>query len=569
MFFCLRMHSTILFAIGLSIVAASILAYAAQFLRQPPILGYIAAGMIIGPHGLGLIQNQEDVSAISELGLAFLLFIVGLEIDVKKFVRSGSSSSVIGILQVIACSGLGYLMAVWLGYGGLNAVYIGVTLSFSSTMIVVKLLSDRGELDTLPGRVTLGILLVQDVLAIFVLAGQSNINDPSLGPVFLSIVLGLGLVIVSFLVSRYVLPAAFQRVARNPEMVLVLSMAWCFVMCWLALLQGFSIAMGALIAGVSISTFPYSHDVIAKIRSLRDFFVTLFFVSLGMQILISSVDMLMAGLLLSVFIVGSRIATILPVSMSVNLGARVGILSSLHLSQSSEFSLVIASLGLAYGHVTPDIVSLIALTLVITSTTSTYVIMSSHTIARAGVAILERIGIKTSHVQEEETHETKEGEIVILGCHRVGSGLVEALKPEWPRLHVLDFNPQVLMRLRARGISASYIDISHFDALEEIGIHNASMVVCTLPDDFLRGTSNEALLKYLKARRVKGKIIVYANSVESALRLYDEGADHVILPHLLTGEQVAALVLMRNDRNFRRIRTSTIKALKKRDEVLP
>ncbi|MBI4419150.1 MAG: cation:proton antiporter [Ignavibacteriales bacterium] len=563
------MHSSILFAIGLSIVAASVLAYFAQFLRQPPLLGYIAAGMIIGPHGLGLIERQEDVTAISELGLAFLLFIVGLEIDVKKFVRSGTASSVIGVVQVALCSLLGYALALWLGYKQLDAVYIGVTLSFSSTMIVVKLLSDRGELDTLPGRVTLGILLVQDALAIFVLAGQSNINDPSFGPVVVSIILGLGLVLVSFLVSRYALPAAFQRVARNPEMVLVLSIAWCFVMCWLALEAGFSIAMGALIAGVSISTFPYSHDVIAKIRSLRDFFVTLFFVSLGMQILLSSVGMVISGFLLSAFIIGSRIASILPVSMFMRLGSRAGILSSLNLSQSSEFSLVIASLGLSYGHITPEIVSLIALTLVITSTASTYMIMSSHVLARLGVRLMEQIGIRSSHLQDEDVYETREGEIVILGCHRVGSGLVEAIRPEWPLVHVLDFNPEVLERLRARGIAASYIDISHFDALEEMGIHRASIVICTLPDDYLRGTSNEALLKYLKARKVRAKIIVYANSVKDALRLYEEGADHVILPHILTGEQIAALVLLRNDRGFRRIRTSTIKELKNRNEVLP
>jgi len=563
------MHSTILFAIGLSIVAASILAYAAQYLRQPPILGYIAAGMIIGPHGFGLIQHQEDVTAISELGLAFLLFIVGLEIDVKKFVRSGMISSVIGVFQVAACSILGYTLAVWLGYERLDAVYIGVALSFSSTMIVVKLLSDRGELDTLPGRVTLGILLVQDALAIFVLAGQSNINDPSFGPVALSIVYGLALVIVSFLVSRYALPAAFQRVARNPEMVLVLSIAWCFVMCWFALVAGFSIAMGALIAGVSISTFPYSHDVIAKIRSLRDFFVTLFFVSLGMQILLTSVEMVLAGVVLSIFIIGSRIASILPVSIVMKLGTRVGILSSLSLSQSSEFSLVIASLGLAYEHISSEVVSLIALTLVITSTASTYMMMSSHTLARWGVRLLEALGVRSSYLQNEELHETRGGDIVILGCHRVGSGLVEALHLEHKLLHVLDFNPQVLERLRARGIAASYVDISHFDALEEIGIHRASAIICTLPDDFLRGTSNEALLKYLRARKVKGKIIVYATSVTEALKLYEEGADHVILPHIVTGEQIAGLILLRNDRGFRRIRSSTIKELEQRNEVLP
>lgn len=563
------MHSTVLFAIGISIVAASLLAYAAQYLRQPPLLGYIAAGLLIGPNGLQLVQNQEDVSALSELGLAFLLFIVGLEIDVKKFARSGAASAVIGVTQVIACSALGYAVALLLGFHNLDALYIGIAVSFSSTMIVVKLLSDRGELDTLPGRATLGILLVQDVLAIFVLAGQGNINDPSIGPVVISIFLGIGLVLVSFLVSRYLLPAAFQRVARNPEMVMILSMAWCFVMCGLALQANFSIAMGALIAGVSISTFPYSHDVIAKIRSLRDFFVTLFFVSLGMQISLTSISILFVGLILSVFIIVSRFVTIIPVSYVMKLGTRVGVLSSVSLSQSSEFSLVIASIGLGYGHISKDIVSIIAITLVVTSTASTYLTMSSHTLARFLVGFTERIGIRSSHLQEETLHTTEKGHILILGCHRVGSAIVDALEFEKNSLHVLDFNPLILERLKARDIMASYVDISHFDALEEIGIHDAGIIVCTLPDDFLRGTSNEALLKYLKAREVKGKIVVYATSVKEALKLYEEGADHVILPHIISGEQIAALILLREDKNFQEIRSSTIMALRERDELLP
>lgn len=563
------MHSTVLFAIGISIVAASVLAYAAQYLRQPPILGYIAAGLLIGPNGFRLIHNQDDVSALSELGLAFLLFIVGLEIDVKKFARSGTASAVIGVVQVLLCSIMGYGIAILLGYRNLDALYIGVTLSFSSTMIVVKLLSDRGELDTLPGRITLGILLIQDVLAIFVLAGQGNINNPSLGPIALSIVLGIGLVIVSFGVSRYVLPAAFRSVARNPEMVLILSMAWCFLMCWFALLADFSIAMGALIAGVSISTFPYSHDVIAKIRALRDFFVTLFFVSLGMQIYLGSVSILLTGIALSAFIIMSRFVTIIPVSIFLKLGTRVGVLSSLSLAQSSEFSLVIASLGLAYQHISHELISVIAITLVITSTSSTYLMMNSHRFARITVRMLEALGIRSSHLQEEGGQETGEGQILILGCHRVGSAIIEALEPEKKLLHVLDFNPLVLEKLQGRGIAASYIDISHFDALEEMGMHRASVIVCTLPDDFLRGTSNEALLKYLKSRNVKGRVVVYANSAKEALKLYDAGADHVILPHILSGEHIGALLLLREDESFQTIRSSTILALKTRDEILP
>ncbi|MCI0707351.1 MAG: cation:proton antiporter [Ignavibacteriae bacterium] len=562
------MHSGLLYSIGLSIVAASLLAYLAHYLRQPLILGYILAGVLLGPQGFKLVENQEEVAILSELGLAFLLFIVGLEIDIKKFFRLGTSSAIIGTVQVVLCSILGYNAALWLGYEGLTAAYLGVALSFSSTMIVVKLLSDRKELDTLPGRVSLGILLVQDVLAIFVLAAQGNINDPQFGSIALSVLMGLGLVAVSFLVSKYLLPKAFSRVARNPELVLVLSISWCFVMCWLALEAEFSIAMGALIAGVSISTFPYSHDVIVKIRSLRDFFVTLFFVALGMQIIVTSVSLLIAGLVLSIFILASRFVTIFPMAYLTKMGSRVGVLSSLALGQSSEFSLVIVTLGLGYGHITRDIVSLVAITLVVTSTASTYLIMASHHIARFVLPWFELFGLKSSHHQEEQSDGGLQGSTVLLGCHRLGSTLVYNLVENNETIRVLDFNPEVLTKLKTRGIPASYVDISHLDALHEAGIGHASIVVCSVPDDYLRGTTNLKLLQYVKSLNGGVKVIVQAHSLAHALELYRAGADYVLVPSVVSSEHILGVIEKEKLGELDELRNNAVQLLQQRWEVL-
>ena len=562
------MHSSLLYSIGLSIVAASALGYVARLVRQPLILGYIAAGVLIGPQGFRLIENQEEIGLLSELGLAFLLFIVGLEIDVKKFTKSGSSSAVIGTLQVVLCSVLGVFLSQWLGYDGLAAIYIGVALSFSSTMIVVKLLSDRNELDTLPGRISLGILVVQDVLAILVLAAQSNIDDPSLGPILLSLASGFGLVAVSFLASRYVLPIAFRQVAQNPELMLVLSISWCFIMCWLALMANFSIAMGALIAGVSISTFPYSHDVIVKIRSLRDFFVTLFFVSLGMQLVVTSTAGIVTGLVLSLFIIVSRVVTILPTSYAVKLGSRVGVLSSLHLAQSSEFSLVIATLGFGYGHISQEIVSLIAITLVVTSTISTYLVMGSHAIAREAVRLLEGAGLKSSHHQEESAGGGVHGEILLLGCHRLGSALVHDLRETHENVQVLDFNPEVLTRLKELGVTATYVDISHVDTLEGAGIHHAKFIICAVPDEYLRGTNNLDVLRYLKSQGVSAKVIVQSKSPEGAVKLYEAGADYVLLPPAVSSAHILHVIEKARFGELETLRAIEVEMLRKRNEVL-
>jgi Kef-type K+ transport system membrane component KefB len=560
------MHSELLLAIGISIVAASVLAVVARVVRQPLILGYIAAGILLGPTGFGVITTQEEIALLSELGLAFLLFIVGLEIDLKKFARSGRTSAIIGTIQVVVSAVLLWGAARALGFEGLTATYLGITLAFSSTMVVVKLLSDRNELDTLPGRITLGILLVQDVLAIVVLAMQGNINDPSLLPILLSLLYGIGLVALAFGAAKYLLPRLFRLVAQDAELMLVLSIAWCFVLCWLAMQSGFSLAMGALIAGISISTYPYSHEVIVKIRSLRDFFVTLFFVALGMQIVITTFDTILVGLILSVVIMLSRVVTILPTARTLRLGSRVGILSSFQLSQSSEFSLVIATIGVGLGHISGEIVSIIAITLVVTATMTTYFARMAHPVASFLTRWMGRAGVPSAEGEPVTAH-GRPGEIILLGCHRLGSALVHELSSAEKTFRVFDFNPVVLDRLRARGIPAAYVDISNLDAIEAAGLEEASVIVSTVPDGLLRGTSNLALLRYLKARSVNAAIVVIADSAEHALDLYEEGADHVILPS--AAEALDVTTWLGSDAPIReQRRLIEMEELRKRDEVL-
>lgn len=560
------MHSELLLAIGVSIVAATVLAVVARIVRQPLILGYIAAGILLGPTGFGVITDPEEIALLSELGLAFLLFIVGLEIDLKKFARSGRSSAIIGTVQVVVSALLLWGAARALGFEGLTATYLGITLAFSSTMVVVKLLSDRNELDTLPGRITLGILLVQDVLAIVVLAMQGNIDDPSLLPIVVSLLYGVGLVAVAFGAAKYLLPRLFRLVAQDAELMLVLSIAWCFTLCWLAMEAGFSLAMGALIAGISISTYPYSHEVIVKIRSLRDFFVTLFFVALGMQIVVTSVDTIVVGLVLSAVIILSRVVTILPGARSLRLGSRVGLLSSLYLSQSSEFSLVIATIGVGLGHISGDIVTIIAITLVVTSTLTTYAARIAHPLS---TALARRLDANTAEAATAEAGggHGRPGEIVLLGCHRLGSALVHELMVAQRPFRVLDFNPVVLDRLRQRDIPAAFVDISNLDAIEAAGIEEASVIVSTVPDELLRGTTNAALLRYLKARNVQAAVVVRASSPGHALELYEDGADHVILPSATAALDVTTWIGC-DDAIRERRRQHEMEDLRTRDEVL-
>jgi len=534
------MHGeSILIDIGVAILAATVLAYVARALRQPLLLAYIGAGLLIGPPGLGILQNEKTIAELSELGLAFLMFIVGLEIDLKKLVSSGRVGVPVALGQVVLCALIAYLAVVAFGFSGLPALYLGVASAFSSTMIVVKLLSDKSELDTVDGRLTLGILLVQDVLAIVALALQPNLQNPSLAPILLSLVAGLGLVVGALLAARYVLPILFQWAAKSPEIVLISAISWCLLIGYLAILAHFSIAMGALIAGVALSTLPYTLDVVAKIRGLRDFFVTLFFVALGMQLELGSPRVLFAALLLSAVVIASRFVTVTPMLMAAGYGSRVGILSAIALSQAGEFALVIVSIGLALGHIDREITSVMALTLVITSTLSTYMVMSNHRLARWAVDLLRGFGLREhAHdaVPAAVSAAAAESSIVLLGFHRVASSLLHAARsgPEGSGMHIVDFSPEVYQRLRAMQVPITYGDISHLDTLEHVGVEHARLVLSTVSDDFLRSTSNMTLLRAVRRINPHARVVVCAETLAQAREMYAAGADYVVMPRLET-----------------------------------
>lgn len=567
------MHQHLLQDIGLCIVSATVLAYVARLLRQPLLLAYIAAGILIGPIGLKWITERDVIQQLSEFGLAFLLFIVGLEIDVKKLAASGKVASVTTLLQVVGSGVLGWLAAMALGYGGLPAVYLGTAMAFSSTMIVVKLLSDRSELGTLPGRITLGILLLQDVLAIVALAIQPNLGGGSggspLATMGLSVAKGLGLVAGTLAVSRFVLPYLFKLVAKSPEVLLVSAISWCFVVCYAAMKADFSIAMGALIAGVSISTFPYTLEIVAKIRPLRDFFVTLFFVSLGMLLKVPTVPLIVGTVVLSFVVLFSRVATVLPTLRLLGYDNRVGLLSSIHLAQASEFALVIVILGVGFKHIDENIMTLVLMTLVVTSTLSTYLIQFSHKIVAGLVRRTKETLLEDRQSLETRMAHHEAAPLVLVGCFRIASSLVHDLIEAGKKFSVIDFNPEVHSMLKQLGVPCYYGDISHTDTLEHAGVQHAQILVASIPDDFLRGTTNRKLLDTLRKLNPHAKIIVTADSPQRALELYDAGADYVLVPQVHSANHLLQIIESAEAGDLSGLREFEISDLRARREVVP
>jgi len=553
--------------VGIAIFSAAVLAFLAHSLKQPLLLAYLITGVLIGPiMGFGFISEESQIETISHYGLILLLFLIGLEIDFKKLKESGKSLFLTGLLQfpISVLLGLGFfqLISAWLPAQGYNHLYLSAGMALSSTAIVVKLLYGKFELGTMAGRITLGVLVFQDIWAIIVLGIQPNLENPEITQIAFSFAKGGFLVLLSVAGAKYLLPKIFHSIAKIPELLLLISLGWCFLVCGLADALGLSVEMGALIAGASIASFPYNLDVVAKVVNLRDFFVTLFFVSLGMQIPnpLNQPSMLLWAFALSIFLVFSRFLSVWPVLHFLKNGNRVSILPAINLAQMSEFSLVIAALGVGFGHIDRSVLSIIIFIFVFTSIGATYLIKGNDVLQKRISKGLSWLGIK--EIQRHEEEENKDGkDVVILGFHHHASSLLaEFLEVEdeadasiKERLLVVDFNPVVLQKLKDQGIEATYGDISHLDTLHHAGISRAKVVISSIPDSILVGTSNRKILQHLKHLCKDAQVVVHAENLDEAKKLYDEGADYVFVSRFYASEKLkrfSKIILEDNDKEY-------------------
>jgi Kef-type K+ transport system membrane component KefB len=527
-------------------VAAWLLGLGAQFARQPLLLAYLAGGFALGPMGFGFIESAESISAISELGLIFLLFMIGLEIDLKKIAGAGRCITLTALAQITGGVVLGIiffrLCGFAIGGGKWDALYLAVAAALSSTVIIVKVLYDKQELDTLPGRITVGVLVLQDLAVILFLAIQPNLENLAPGILILSLLRVMVLVVATFAVSRYVLPAVFRGVARVPELMQVGAIAWCFLIGEFGQRLHLSREMGALVAGVALSTFPYALDVTAKVISLRDFFVTLFFVAIGMQIPLPTGNLVGWVLLFAAFVVVTRIATTFTPLYLMRQGLRTSVLPALNLCQISEFSLVVVAIGAQAGHLAnPATGGIVALAFTLLAVVSTFGMAKSDSLVRVLVPWLKRRGFRDLDHAPEDAHALGEtghhrARIVFVGFFRTASSLLEELQRHAPELFaqvaVVDFSPAARDGLLERRVPVIYGDISHRETLVHAGVDKAEVLISTVPDSLLKGTTNKRLARLLRELNPAAKIIATADVLSQATELLDAGADYVTVPRL-------------------------------------
>jgi Kef-type K+ transport system membrane component KefB len=566
--------------LALSIMVAWILGVGAHFLRQPLLLAYLVAGFVIGPSGFRLVQSQESIATIAELGLIFMLFMIGLEIDLKKIVRAGKVIALTSGVQIGGCCVLGAALFLAMGLpfgknGRWDALYLGVAVALSSTVIIVKVLYEKRELDTLAGRITLGVLVLQDLFAILFLAIQPSLDDLKIEVAALSVVRVGVLVAASLAISRYVLPLLFHRVARQPELVVVGAIAWCFFVAQFAARLDLSREMGALIAGVSLSTFPYALDVTAKVTALRDFFITLFFVALGMTIPLPTPAVIGLAMVLTGFTLLSRLVTVFPPLYAMKQGIRAGILPAINLAQISEFSLVLIQVGVQAHQVSPETASAASFAFVVLAVLSTFLMMRSDTLSRTAVAGLKGLGVHDLDHADAEAAEGGHGnyKILLLGFYRTASSFLSEVERQHASLLgdlcVIDFNPVVHRELKARNVKVLYGDLANTETLSHVGLSTAQIVISSVPDSLLKGTSNEKLVRYVRALNPTTKIIAAADTLAQVEELYAAGADFVTAARVAEAGELLDAVTAARDGLLGDLRAKVEPLLRDRHEVLP
>ena len=374
------MAQQIFFELSVVIAIATFVSIIMKLIRQPLIIGHIITGIILGPFALNLVQSNDTLVAFSQIGIAFLLFIVGLNLNFRTLKDVGKLALVIGLCQVAVTFVIGYVIAVFLGFSNTSALYLSTALTFSSTIIVVKLLADKHEIDSLHGKIAIGLLLIQDFIVILILMFHSSLlNNGNFQALVISTLLKVVIaILIVFFMSIYVMPKILLYVAKSQELLFLFGISWVLTFAVVLNKLGFSIEMGALFAGISLASSPFNLEISSKLKPIRDFFIILFFIFLGAQMLFTiTSDILVKIIALSVFVLIGKPLIVMMIMGILGYRKRVGFLTGLSMAQISEFSFILAVLGASYGQLSQETMSIITFVGLISIAGSTYLIMNS------------------------------------------------------------------------------------------------------------------------------------------------------------------------------------------------
>ncbi len=528
--------------LGVVLAIAAILGLVSKKLNQPVILGFIVAGFLAS---LFLAEGgtSDVLEMLAKLGIAFLLFLLGVELDIKEVKEVGPTAMATGIGQVAVTFIVGFLLSHFLfGFEMVESAYIAIALTFSSTIVIIKLLGEKGDLNSLYGRIAVGLLIVQDLIAVIALIALNSMagtGDGNIVVEILRVIFVGGLLVALAVIVGRMLEIVLSKVGKSTEILLLFVLAWALIFSFLARYVGFSIEVGAFLAGIVLATSPLSTEITAKVKPLRDFFIIIFFVVLGMGLSLDGVvQNIPQILLLSIFVLIGNPLILLSIMGAMGYHRRISFLTGLTVSQISEFSLIIVATGVALGQVGDDTLSIVTGVAIITLIGSSYFI--SH-----GDALYEKLKKpliafqRKSLVKHHHELNLANDKVVIIGAHRMGSRLVDALAKRNIDMLVIDYDPKTVSLMLNRGIDAVYGDLGDLELVDELDQPEVKLIVSTVPGY----EDNLLLLEKISKFSNKPTVIVRAENNKEAQELKKHGADMVLIPERIAGDKIVELIL--------------------------
>lgn len=521
--------------ISLLLVAAAIFGVIARLFKQPLLIGFLFAGLILS--SLGFVNDNNLLTNMGKIGVTLLLFLVGMQMNLRNTFQIGKTAVIVGVGQIFITSIIGFLLVLLLGLNLMSSIYVSIALTFSSTIIIVKLLTEKDDINSLYGKISVGVLLVQDLVIVLILMFLAGLETGSFN--FLSFILLIFKAAVLFIsvwyLSKDILPRIFTKlVGGSQELLFTVSIAWALGIATLVGGPlGFSFEIGGFLAGLALSNLSDHLGISSKTKSLRDFFLTIFFVTLGSQLLVTGIQPLVPKIIiLSLFVLIGNPLIVLVLMGILGHKSRTSFQTSVTVAQVSEFSFILMAMGKSLGHITSADLVLVVMVGAITMIGSSYLILGS-----------EKIYLRIKNILKFfERQKTKESifvneinfsdHVVLVGCDKIGSTLLSYFRRHNINVVVVDFNPTVFSRLTALKENIVLGDITDPETLETIKLEDSKIVICTVPNL----EENISIINTIRVYKRRPIFIATASSKEESINLYERGADYVLNPDLIAGE---------------------------------
>jgi Kef-type K+ transport system membrane component KefB len=532
------MHNSIFIELSALLVLCATIGMIMRALRQPLLIGYILTGLIVGPSLLGVVRTPETIEVLGSFGVALLLFIVGLGLNPKVIKEVGKVSLFAGLGQIIFTTGVGFILVHALGYDTTTSIYISLAMAFSSTIIILKLLSDKKEQHQLYGKIAIGLLLIQDIVASLALVAASasasgSLSVSALGWLFLK---GALLVAGTVLFTQVVIKPLNTFLARSQELLFLFALAWGFGIATAFYLSGFSVEIGALLAGVCLAGMPYAQEVGSRLRPLRDFFVVVFFIALGARVNLGSLhNVIWQAVALSLFILVAKPIIVMIIMGVLGYTKKTSFKAGVVMGQISEFSIILLLLGAANHQIPEQAVSLITVVGIVTIALSSYFITYADGLYKFMQNYLPMFERRKVH-PEQEKHKVYDS--ILFGYQRGGSEFIKVFERVSKRYIVIDYDPEAIDEMERKEIPYLYGDAGDLELLNEVNIDQAKLVVSVITEF----ETNVFILRQLEQHNPNAVMVCHADTVQQAIELYGLGASFVVMPHFIGNEKISAFI---------------------------